>query len=125
MIPQRACALSEGHEPKEDCGTHLLKKISPSNDGDKDHDHKTYEDYEKVKTVEYIPNRLIGWEVVAESWHSYHQLYDGDRKSLKFFVQEKLGDYEHLQRKREKSKQSSQDWRGTVSAARAGKVVVP
>lgn len=116
--------LSEGHEPKHDCGTHLLRKKSKADLSETvKHDHQRYDDFEVVKTVEYIPNRLIGWRVVPNSWHSYHQLFDGDRKTIKFFVQEKLDSYVELQEKRRVGKDSSQDWRADKipsSGAKAG-----
>lgn len=111
--------LSEGNEPKQDCGTHLLRK-KPEADhiGTVNHDHQTYDYFEVVKTVEYVPNRLIGWRVVPNSWHSYHQLFDGDRKTIKFFVQEKLDGYSELQERRRRGKETSQDWRkGKISSS--------
>lgn len=105
--------LAKGHEPSIECGTHLLEP--KTNKVKKDligvTDHQTYDDFTITKTVEYVPNRLIAWKVVPESWHSYHQTFDGDRRSIKFFIQEDLADYSDLRAEKELSAVFSQDWK--------------
>jgi hypothetical protein len=105
--------LAKGDEPPVECGTHLL---SPKTDMVKKvlkgiTDHQTYDDFIITNTVEYIPNRLISWKVVPESWHSYHQTFDGDRRSIKLFVQEDLESYSDLRKEKELSAVFSQKWR--------------
>ncbi|MDB9716722.1 hypothetical protein OAA47_00420 [Methylophilaceae bacterium] len=107
--------LAKGHEPSFECGTNLLEpktdKVKKDLEGVTD--HQTYDDFNIIKTVEYVPNRLIAWKVVPESWHSYHQTFDGDRRAIKYFIQEDLLDYSKLRAEKELSAATSQDWRNS------------
>lgn len=105
--------FSKGNEPKKDCGTQLLTPIDLAKEKklDGNHNHQKFEDFKVVSNIEYIPNRLIGWEVVSNSWHSYHQKFKGDRRSMKFFIQENLKDYGALRKKNISGTKTSQDWR--------------
>ena len=112
-IISKVLYMAKGDEPSKLCGTHLLRPKNDKfvNELEGNTNHLTYEKFNITETVEYIPNRMIAWEVVSNSWHAYHQKYDGDRRSIKMFIQEKLDSYAQLRESKIDATMSSQDWK--------------
>lgn len=92
-------------------GTYLLKAKDPNFVAEER--HYGYSDFDVVKTIDYKPNRLIAWKVVPDSYHSYYQDVDTERRTLKYFIQ-KTQDKEKLQKRIEATKVYAGDWRKDV-----------
>lgn len=95
-------------------GTYLLKAKSP--DFKPEEKHYSYEEFDIVKDIEYKPNRLIAWKVVPNSFHSYYQDEETERRTLKYFIQH-VEDISKLQQRILATKQHADDWREDVRQA--------
>lgn len=106
---KRISAIVYLGEAEGACGTMLLAPkygIKP----DDPEKHYTFEDFNLVKTVEHKPNRLIAWPVDRPSYHAYHQAVPCHRKTLKFFIQEKI-DPNTVRDRIAQTRGNSADWR--------------
>lgn len=98
----------ESEAERKAMGTQLLRPKPHLKDTDDR--HYTWEDFDVVKTVEYIPNRLICWPVVPNSFHAYEQTVPGPRRSVKLFVQ-KVMPLEDVWGRIADTKEHAEDWR--------------
>jgi len=78
-----------------------------------DNRHHGHEDFEIIMEIPYRQNKMIAWETTRDSFYSFHQEEETNRRTLNFFIQREM-DPRNIWKVIKETKQYANDWKKDI-----------